>query len=315
MLKKILMALILIVFSLGMLGAMDFPFPVEGIYDLTPAKIKSKEINKYFKAEILKYKQAQVVETKPDILKVEPEITTFKGLQYGSIRLGNNEKDVWFVIRKNDFDYYSELYVDQNFDNNITSQEKVPNLDTWEDKDGSLLIHSSSTYPKSVPVMVSYKSTAYGEITKKLSFYIHTQYIMKKNGTNTLWIGFINTSALEGTFTVTIDHREKDIRFRLIDTNANGCYNDYKKDNILMDLNEDGKFTEDEAQSLFNYFVVKVKKQKKQLQLAVMPCPAKVAVIGVNQDFDSTQLEPEPDPLNTEVTGKQVQTKSDKDED
>lgn len=328
MVKKILMVLALVVFSLGMVGATELPLPVEGIYHLKSAKVKSKDINKYFKARILRYKQAQVMETKPETLTVEPEITTSKGIRYGSIRLGNNEKDVRFVMGRDDHDYYSELYVDQNFDNHIAIQEKVPKMDTWEDKEDGLVVHSSSTHPKSVPVMVSFKSMACGEITKKLSFYIQIEYIMKENENDTFWVGFINTSTWEGSMTVTVEPHEemdsngkkitinrqqKDLMFRLVDTDSNGCYNDYRKDYMMMDLNEDGKFTDDEAQPLLDSFVVKAKKQKKKLQLLVLPCPGKVAVIEENQDFDLVQLEPESDPLNAPVTDKQNPSKTDKD--
>jgi hypothetical protein len=311
-----------------MLGAIEWSFPGEGVYDVKAGLIKSKSVNKYFKAKILRYKQAQLMETKPENLKVDPAITKLEGLRYGSIRLGNNEKDVLFAIGKNDHDYYSELFVDQNFDNYIDLNERVPDLDTWEDKEDGLVVHTSSTYPKSVPVMVSFKSMACAEITKKLNFYIQIEYIINRNTNDTFWVGFINTTTWEGTMDITVEPYEikdsngrttksnrelKKLKFCLVDTNANGCYNDFGKDHIMVDLNEDGKFSEDEAQPLLDSYLVKTKKQKKRMQLLVLPCPGKVAVVEENQDFDRAKLEPVADPLDAPVAGNQGSNKTDKD--
>ena len=268
------------------------------------------------------------METKPESVTVDPEITAFKGLRYGAIRLGNNEKDVLFVMGKDDHDYYSELYVDQNFDNHITVDERVPNMDTWESKDGNLLIHGTYTYPKSVPVMVSYKRMDGEELLKRINLYIQIEYITSKNDNDTYWVGFINVNPMTGSmkFTVEpyektdssghktmIERRQKESQFWLVDTNSNGCYNDFQKDHILVDLNEDGKIENSEVQVLNDSYVVKAKKQKIKMQFLILPCPGKIAVIQENQDFNREELEPQSDTWDAFDADKKETLKFDKD--
>ena len=300
--KKYSLAIILIPTTLLMISATKL-LPCIGIYEAKPVVMREKEV--FSKERIIHWKAAQLVDSKPVVLTLDPELEKLKGIKFGSIRLGNNEKETWLVVRKDDFDYYSEIYIDQNMDNNITIKEKLQDIDTFQVEEHGFTFNVSRTAPKPIPLLVSYKGSN-GTIKKKLDFYIQTEYVLKKKSGDTSFLYFINATAFEGRIKVTEGAGyEKDYRFRLIDANSNGCYNDFEKDYLLMDLNLVGKFKNDESQPLGEYFAVKEKGKKKQLRLVVFPYPAKIGVFESTNDFQSIELESQTnDELTSDDEGK-----------
>jgi hypothetical protein len=314
--KKVILIVTIIAVPLLLLGAVEVTFPCPGTYDVQQVTLKFKDIFK--KKSITHWKSAHIVESKPTDLTVEPPIEKIKGIRYASVRLGNNEKDTWLVMGQDDAGYYSEIYLDQNLDNNITTKEKIADIDTFQVEDKGFTINIGRVYPKPIPLLVSYKGSK-GEIRKKLYFYLQSEIALKKK-TDTLFLSFINATALEGKITVKWFGGRNDSRVRLVDANSNGCFNDYNKDCIFMDLNayeksDANKKSINVLSPLYEYFNIKEKSKIKQMRLVVLPYPAKVSVIEATEEFDPVQLEPESDQFDIDKENKPGQDKEKLDKD
>ncbi len=124
-------------------------------------------------------------------------------------------------------------------------------------------------------------------------------------------MGVISASFFEGEFTVLQGGKQKRVGFRILDTNSNGCFNDYGTDSLEMDLNGDGYFRKKECNQLAEYLVPGPDK-KQRLRLIVLPLPAKIAVIYALQEYDLTTLEPASEPaIESDESSTEPTTESD----
>lgn len=182
-------------------------------------------------------------------------------------------------------------------DYKITPQEKLKNLKPWEPektKDGyDLSIAAITDNP--FQLTVSYKGSV-GEIKKKLNFYLWTENFSKRNRVDLNIVSFRTVSAFEGFIKVMINKEEKLVKYRIIDANCNGCFNDYGKDYIYLDWDFDGNFKKKEAVPLFELFDFKLDKTTTQMRLIIPPFPAKIGIFpAMDNNFDTIKLEPQSD--------------------
>jgi hypothetical protein len=290
--KKYSMIIALGMLSLLFFGATKLPYISAGTYLVKMVNIGRDEFfGNDFTDVFQTANEANLIDSKPNELMVTPELEKLTDIRYGSFKLGNNEKDVWFVMGKDPAGYYSKIYIDQNLDYNISDEEKVQDIQTFDRRLKGIMVHFASAQTTPVPLTVSYKGMT-GEIKKKVYFYLWAR-IFEKNDTDTSTVTIATISALQGLIRVMVGRNEKLVKFRLLDTNSNGCFNDYGKDVICMDLNYDGLYQEN--QTLSEYFDIKTDTGKKQIHFIVLPFPGKVQVTEAIQEFDASKLEPEPD--------------------
>ena len=279
--------------STSAFGIVKLPNISSGYYLV---KMVNLGLQEFFSKDIsqISSNEACLADSKADDLTIDPELEKLKDLKFGCFKkLGDNEKDIWFVMGKDQAGYYSDIYIDQNLDNHITVKEKVQGIETFDEKKQGFTILNSFNLQSPIPINISYKGLV-GEIRKKVFFYLWSKVFLKNEESHTV-VSITNISVLEGLTKITVGKDEKLVKFRIIDINSNGCYNDYGKDVIGMDLNFDGTFNKNEYQPLTEFFEVKLDGPKKQFRLIVLPFPGKVQVIEVNQEFDATKLETESD--------------------
>ena len=304
--KKIyLLGILLLAFFL--LGfSSKLPVQLEGVYavklkTLTYFDLVSKD---FLYSESL----AELTESKPEQLQLTFEYEKLVDPKFGAFRLGNNDKKVWFVMGKDPQGYWTDFYIDQNLDFKITAKEKVKSLLTSEGNNrGFKILQATSLIP--VPVRVSYKGLT-NELQKGLYYFVSIQTLTKKTNSD-LRVEAIAASFLDGETKIMSGKAEKIVKFRIFDTDGNGCFNDYGKDLIYMDLNYDGYFSKNECKPLTEFFdFPTANKEKKQMRLIVLPLPAKIAVTEAIKEFDLSQLESASDkevvaPVETENPNQQ----------
>ncbi len=292
--KKILsLSLIIVIAVLSMGFSNKLPLPEEGVYPLklrtlTYFDLASKEFP-------LGSNLAEVMEVKPDYLTVHID-NQLTAIQYGFFKLGNHDQKVWFCFGKNPANGQIEFYIDQNADNQLVSKEKVESMETFNQKSSGFTIEGHiSLIP--VGISVSYRGIN-NDYLKKLFFFISLEYLTKKGNTD-LRVEAVTASFLEGEMTVLAGKTEKQMKIRLMDINGNGCFNDYGKDLIYIDINADEYFRKRESQPITEFYDfpgTNANRQKRQLRMIVLPMPAKIAVVGATADFDRSSLEPASDP-------------------
>ena len=296
--KKYFFVIILVILLLSFLGAGKLPNISTGAYLV---KMVNAGRDDYFRDFYTNDNQSDnegnITDAKPEELTVAPELDKLKEMKYGSFKLGNGEKLIWFVMGKDPAGFYSKFYIDQNLDYKISAEEMVPDFETNYGMYKGLFVYSSASIQTPAPVSIAYKGVNGGEIRKKVYFYCWTGIFEKKDEANTV-VKLYTVSMMQGLMKVMVGKTEKLVKFRLMDANNNGCFNDYQKDVIYMDMNMDGIYSNPESEPLSEYFDVKSDNGKKQLHLIVLPYPGKIAVTEVTEEFDPAKLEPEPDPIN-----------------
>ena len=286
---------------MGCFFVKQLPLPLPGIYPiktktLTYLDLASKSLND------LDWNTAELTESRPEGLTVAFDYSTMKNVQFGRFQLGNREQKVWFLMAQDDANNWSEFYIDQNLDMQITAKERVKSIqssgqDRYRGIDRQLEL---GLIP--VSLEIPYKGSN-REFEQNLYFFIGINTFSKKDLSD-IMVGLITASFLEGDFPVTSGRSSKSIRFRILDANGNGCFNDYGTDLVFMDLNGDSYFEKNESQSLKEFFVNGSGARRRQYEMVVPPFPVKLGVYPTDEEYDSIQLEPSSTPSSPEVTQK-----------
>jgi hypothetical protein len=292
--KKYAILATLAIIPLLFIGAVKLPFPSQGEY---VGKLVNVSAEDFFKADYLRQRvnEAILTDTKPDEISIDPALKLDKP-KYGSVLFGDNDKRIYFVMAQDKDGYWTDFYIDQNLDYKITLQEKLKNNVKWNPQktnDGWDLMESSVTADP-LQLTVSYKGSA-GEIKKKLSFYLWTKDFTKKGSPEDTVIWFQTVSAFEGLVKVLIGKDEKLVKYRIIDANSTGCFNNYGKNFIYLDMNFDGNFSKNEAVPLYEFFDQKVDKKTTQMRFIIPACPAKLLIAPAADDLDLSKLEAQSD--------------------
>jgi hypothetical protein len=292
--KKLALLVIIVTIPLLFIGAVKLPFPIQGEYNGKLVKISRED---FFKEDYLiqRANVAILSDSKPDEVTIDPEIKIAKP-KYGSVLFGDNDKRINFVMAQDTGGYWTDIYIDQDLDYKITSQEKLKNNGKWDPaktKDGWDAMFTSIIIDP-FQLTVSYKGSI-GEIKKKLNFYLWTKDYTKKSNPESTLVFFETASAIEGFVKVTMNKDEKLVKYRIIDANCNGCYNDYGKDYIYLDMNFDGYFSKKEAVPLYEFFDLKTDKTTTQMRFIVPACPAIIAIAPATENPNMAQLEAKSD--------------------
>lgn len=279
----------------------QLPLPLPGIYPLkmrtlTYFDLASKSLND------LGWNTAELTESKPEGLEVAFDYQKMKNVQFGRFQLGNQEGKVWFLMAQDESGKWSEFYIDQNLDMQITQKERVKSIqETGQDRyrgiDRQLEL---GLIP--ISLQIPYKGSN-REFDQNLYFFVGINTFSKKDLSD-IMVGLITASFLEGEFPVASGRTSKMARFRILDADANGCFNDYGTDLVFMDLNGDNYFERKESQSLKEFFVTGSGSRRRQYEVVVPPFPVKLGVFPTDEEYDSLELEPSVTPSSSEVTQK-----------
>jgi hypothetical protein len=272
------------------------PEILPGVYsiklrNLTLFDLVSKDIESVYKLNL-----AELTEAKPEDLEVDVDYQKMWEVRFGYFKLGNNDQKTWFFMGKDQDGYWSEFYIDQNLDHRIEKKERIKGFQTGQDFVTHKVKRMQALSFVPVSLKVSYKGLTF-EFEKNLYFFIITSIYQKKELTDNV-VGVISASFFEGEFKALIDGNPKQIKFRIMDTNSNGCFNDYGTDQLFIDRNNDGFFRKNESYPLTEYLVSGSDK-KQRSRLIALPFPAKIAVVEAQQEYDLSSLEPIPEPVNT----------------
>jgi hypothetical protein len=268
--------------------AKRLPIPLPDVYtvklkNLTYFDLISKDL------DMLRWNQAELTESKPEDLEVDVGDLNFNEVRYGCFRFGNRGQRTWFFMGKDSDGYWSDLYIDQNLDYRIEKKEKIKGLQTGTDSvRGIRRMEAFSLVP--VPITVSYKGVT-AEFERNLYFFIKTGIYQKNDSADSIVVA-ITASFLEGEFSIRDKGNLGLVKFRIIDINGNGCFNDYGIDLLSMDLNRDGYFRKNESDKLAEYPYSSDKKQR--WRVIVPPFPANIAIADVVSEIDPVTLEPLP---------------------
>lgn len=292
--RKLTLIMTVIGLSIMILGfSGKLPSPVEGVY---PLKLKTLTLFDLDPKNLpLFWNSAELTDSKPDSIEVDGvDYQDFSEVKFGFFRLGNSEIKVWFLMARNNSNFWNEVYIDENLDFKITKKERVKSFQTNQGRQfGAVALEAFSMIP--VSVRVAYKGIT-KEYTQDLYFFISTLSFTKKEATDVI-ARVADASFLEGDLRVDNGKEKRLVKFRVLDADSNGCFNDYGKDVIFMDLNQDGYFQKSESQKMAEFFdSAGNEKERKQLRLNLLPFSLKLAVTGVTDEFDLAQLEPESPP-------------------
>lgn len=290
------LALLFIIMTLGIVAgcAQKAGYIQYGVYPvkskiLTFFDLMSKDFDLYGQT-------AELTESKPENLIVDPAIP-MDNPQYGSFTFGNNNVKVWFVMGQDPKGYWTEFYIDQNLDNQITPKEKVKGFETANVKENKFNVRATEGLIP-VPIQVSYKGEN-GPFIKKLFFFLNIKEIEDphaKGIKNEIVTFAIDASFLEGEFPVQVGKTQQNCRFRIYDANGNGCFNDFGNDLLHIDLNHDGFFKKAEVFKLVEFMDRTENNHRTQYRLVVMPYPAKVALLNSLEEYNPADFEPASDP-------------------
>jgi hypothetical protein len=288
--KKLSLLATIVVIPLLLIGAVKLPLPTPGEYS---GKFVNISKDDFFKEDNLRQhaNAAVLTDTKPDEITIDSALKLDKP-KYGSVLFGDNDKRIYFVMTQDKDGYWTDFYIDQNLDSKITSLEKIKNNGKWNPQktnDGWDLMETSvETDP--FQITISYKGST-GEINKKLSMYLWTYDYTKKGSPETVYVSLQTVSAFEGFMKVLIGKDEKLVKYRVIDANSTGCFNNYGKNYLYLDLNFDGYFSKKEALPLYEFFDQKVDKTTTQMRFIIPACPAKIAIAPAVDNTDIVPLE------------------------
>ncbi|HBF38198.1 MAG TPA: hypothetical protein DDW50_12860 [Firmicutes bacterium] len=267
----------------------QLPSSMEGDY---PLKLKTLTVFDLGTGEIpILGNVAELTDSKPDFLEIEGiDYEQLSDVKFGSFRLGNNDKKVWFMVTKNAIGYWDNLYIDQNLDNKITVKEAVKTFQTSQQKkSGFTIFRADSLIP--VAIRISYKG-ATKLYEKSLYFFISTLAESKKNEHHVEVVAF-SASFLEGETKALVKNEEKLYKFMILDADSNGCFNDYGKDILFINLAADGAFHQDESEKLSEFFdSLGTDKKSKQLRMNLLPYCLELGITGATDEFDLSKLEP-----------------------
>jgi hypothetical protein len=283
-----------------MMGFTPAIAPLEGVYDL---KLKTLTFFDLVSKDVpFQSTTAELTESKPANLEVQVDLTKMTEPTFGSIKLGNNDQKVWFLMGKGEQGYWTEVYLDQNADHRISLNEKIKSLQTVDTTERKLKRSSAYTMVP-IAIKVSFKGVS-TQFQKKLYFFFYADILSNKTESFTV-VGVSNASFLDGEIKLAVGKDLKLVKVRIFDINGNGSFNDYGEDMIYFDTNYDGLFKKNEGQKLTEFFDYgPTPKQTKQYRLLLTPQPAKLAVIDSFQEFDRSKLEAAPDPVNEETEAK-----------
>jgi hypothetical protein len=294
--------LYLAVIGLGLLSfgfTWKYPVPLEGNY---PLKLKTLTIFDLSSGEIPIFgSMAELTDSKPDFLAIDGiESQQFSRVKFGNFRFGNNEVKCWFMIAQNSAGYWDSFYLDQNLDNRLTKKEEIKSFQTnRRKKSGYAIWQADSLIP--VSVKISYKGIT-REYQQNLYFFISTIAESKKDEYHVSAVAY-SASFLEGEFKAATNKGNRLYKFIIIDADGNGCFNDYGKDLLFMNLRQDGSFHKNECQKLPEFFdSTGADKTIKQLRINLLPFSLKLGITEAISDFDPAQLEP---PLSQPSDAKQ----------
>ncbi len=298
--KKGLWILTLLLFPCLVNGFFEKKLPV-AIPDVYNVKLKnftyfdlvSKDLQ-----SLLKLNQAELTDAKPEDLQVDVDYQSMDTVKFGYFKFGNNDQKTWFVMSKDENGYWSELYIDQNYNYRIEKKERVKGFQTGEDFVSNKVKRMQALSWIPIPIRVVYKGLTAG-FEKNLYFFLVTSFYQKNNLSDSA-VGAVAASFFEGEFQILVKGNPKPVKFRMIDTNSNGCYNDYGQDRLFMDNNGDGYFRKKESEPLKEYLTFGQGNQGQRLHMIILPFPAKIAVIDIEQEFDIATLEPLPEPVKTD---------------
>lgn len=286
---------VMLIFSLGFTRKPTV-VPVEGMYSV---KTRTFTYFDLFSGEFsdITVNLAELIESQPEGLQVEPEVKRMSQLRYGSVKLGNTNEKTWFVIGS-EKGVWPVVYVDQNNDRLIEAKEKIKGIQTDQTRRKGMQVEfGANLIPFSV--QVRFKGTT-SIIEKKQYFFAQFEKYSRDGNTEEL-VRFISASFLDGEIKVYDGKKYQQVKFRIVDGNSNGCFNDYGKDLIYFDSNFDGFFKKKEGQPLAEYFDFNgPNNEKRLLRMIVVPHPAKIAVVDSTVEIDRSQLEavsdqPEPE--------------------
>jgi hypothetical protein len=278
----LLMSLILL-----MPGCAKMFTPVEGIYDL---KLKTLTFFDLIAKDVdFKTVTAELTESPPTGLDVDIDLTKLTKPTFGSLKLGNNDRKIWFVMGQGKEGFWTEVYLDQNADSRIDTNEKIKGLQTLTANERKFKRDSTYTMVP-IPVKVSFKGV-HRQFQKKLYYFFYTDVISYKATESVTLAGVSAAGFLEGEIKVARNKGFKLMKVRIYDTNGNGCFNDFGTDMFYLDTNYDGLFKRKEGSKLLEFFDGGVPKQGKQLRLILPALPAKIALIDSLQEFDRSKLE------------------------
>jgi hypothetical protein len=273
------------------------PVPLPGVYpiklrNLTLFDLVSKDIEGLYKLNL-----AELTEAKPEDLEVDVDYQNMGEVRFGYFKLGNNDQKTWFFMGKDQDGYWSEFYIDQNLNQRIEKKERIKGFQTGQDFLTHRVKRMQALSFVPVSLKVSYKGLT-SEFEKNIYFFIIASIYQKKDLSDNV-VGAISASFFEGEFMALQDGNPKPVKFRIMDINSNGCFNDYGADFLSMDLNDDGYFRKNESNQLAEYLVPGSDK-KQRLRLIVLPFPTKIAVTDTQQEYDLSTLEPIPEPVNAQ---------------
>ncbi len=278
---------LLLFFLCGCKGRQISPIP--GIY---PVKLKALSFFDLLSRDFNPGSaMGKLVGSKPDAVTLQFSDKKLDHLEFGFFQLGNNNTKVWFAMGRDLAGYWTDFYVDQNLDFQITEKEKVTGFQTHDGTFKKFRTKEAFALVP-VPLLISYKGTT-GEYRKLMYFFISVVDVRGKNSTETESVVEIYTaSILEGRVQIRVKNELQWVGFRIVDNNGNGCFDDFSKDLIYIDSNNDGYLKAKESQALFEFFTVKLsKKEKKQYQVIVLPNPQKIAVFEGIKNYDVGDLE------------------------
>lgn len=268
-------------------------------YGVYPLKAKTFTIFDSIGKDITLYGQiAELTESKPENLTVDPAIK-IEDPRYGKFTFGNNNRQVWFIMGQDMKGYWTTFYIDQNLDNQITQKEIVKGFVPSESREKKFIRRQAESYIP-VPIQISYKGEN-SEFVKKLFFCLKTEEIEElkaKEYKKEITVAAFDFTFLEGEFPVQVDKKIQNCRFRISDTNGNGCFNDFGRDLLYLDLNNDGYFKKDEAFKLVEFMDRTEENKKTQFRLIVLPYPGKIALLNALEEYNPSDLEPVADPTD-----------------
>ncbi|MCL6588436.1 MAG: hypothetical protein K6U80_00625 [Firmicutes bacterium] len=260
-----------------------------------PVKVKSLTYLDLISEDLreLRSNEAEMLESKPGGLEIDFPYEQFDQVRFGSFNLGNNEQKIYFMMVNGELNSNeiegAELYLDQDLDHRITKKERIKGLQTNQDViKGIQRTQSFGLIP--FPLQISYKGEA-NQFSQKLYFFVLINLYQKK-GLNDIVVNLIDAGFIEGEIKILKNGSPRAVKFRIMDANSNGCFNDYGTDLMFFDFDNDGFFRRNESQELAEFYTVTRDGAPEQVRMIVAPYPAKIAIVKANEAYAVGQLEP-----------------------
>lgn len=254
----------------------------EGTYDvqrriLARFDLASGEMND------IKSNVAEMFDSFPENINLSFETNDMKESFYGRVLLGNTGQETWFFLGQRGEELV--VYVDMDGDGEIGKKEQVKSFTSGVIEKKEI---TNFQFFTAIPIGIDVNFRNEEKTIKHKLFFFISLSLVVKDDLQEVYVSFIDASFFDGKMPIVRRGKTFSVKFRIVDGDSNGCFNDYGRDILYVDVNGDGYYVNKECWPLSEYFF---NNDNKQIRFVVTPQPKKLLITQPEATVNRSELE------------------------